>query len=107
MPVQCAAKYTIEIPNDVTCTQPCGAGSINEFGVGKPCSTMGDCSGNLGAKTCPVVLRPDNPNWCSMLCTDDSECGANAICWRRKTVEYGIEFIVGSCAPAACCGKVK
>ncbi len=107
MPVQCAATYSIDIPDGATCTQPCNSGSVNNFGVGKPCTTMSDCAGNLAAKTCPVAIRPDAPAWCSMLCTDDSECGDNALCWRRKTVEYGVEFVIGSCAPAICCNKPK
>ncbi|MBI5608948.1 MAG: hypothetical protein HY902_08700 [Deltaproteobacteria bacterium] len=107
MPVQCAAAYSVEIPDGATCTQPCNAGIVNNFGVGKPCATMSDCAGNLAAKTCPQAIRPDAPAWCSMLCTDDSECGDHALCWRRKTVEYGVEFVIGSCAPAACCSKPK
>jgi hypothetical protein len=85
----------------VPCTLPA---AVNDFGVGKPCTTMEDCQGQHGAVTCPDNLHPDAglPNWCSFLCDDDSACGPNAFCWRRpSTVEDG-GAVVGSCAPIAC-----
>lgn len=104
MPLGCAAQYAVAAPSDVTCTQPCSAGSVNSFGVGKPCKTNAECA-EQAAKTCPITLRPDNPDWCSMLCSDDADCGPSATCWRRETVEQGVKFVIGSCAPTACCKK--
>ena len=101
VPVACAARYTVLVPSGVTCTKDCNA-PPTPFGVGKACLAHEDCTGQI-AKNCPYVFRPDNQKWCTMLCSEDAECGAGAVCWRRLVSEQGVHFLIGSCANAACC----
>lgn len=104
-PVACADKLAVPLPKEVTIAYPCTSGKVNDFGVGKACATHDDCAEFKVAKTCPRAIRPENPPWCSMLCSEDSECGENAFCWRRTTEENGRKFVIGSCAPVACQAK--
>lgn len=101
-PEACADAITIAPPPAARVKNPCLVGKVNDFGVGKPCTAMADCSEFSIAYTCPKALRPSNPNWCSLLCTADSDCGDNAFCWRRQVEERGVKFTIGSCAPVAC-----
>ena len=105
-PAACADKLAVAPAEDVTITFPCTVGSINDYGVGKVCEKNAECAG-LVAKICPYEIRPQNPQWCSMLCAADSECGPNAFCWRRMVEENGRKFNLGSCAPIACQSKKK
>ncbi len=106
-PIRCANEFSVPMASDVTVQFPCNVGQVNPEGVGKACSTDADCAVFGAARTCPVTIRPENPNWCSMLCVGDSDCGNNAFCWRRPTVEQGVTFTVASCAPTACRIKQK
>ncbi|MSP90638.1 MAG: hypothetical protein EXR79_02350 [Myxococcales bacterium] len=101
VPPACAARYAVPVPVGVTCTEDCVA-PPSALGVGKPCTTHEHCAGQI-AQSCPYVFRPDNQKWCTMLCSEDEECGAGAVCWKRKTTESGNTFTIGSCANAACC----
>lgn len=104
VPVACAAQYSVVLPSDVTCSLECTA-APTDLGVGKPCAAQKDCENQKAAKTCPVVIKAGNPKYCSMLCSEDADCGAGAVCWRRKVEEQGVQFMLGSCANAACCKK--
>jgi hypothetical protein len=103
VPAACAARYTVLVPSGVTCTDDCFA-TPSELGVGKPCTTHAECSGQI-ARSCPYVYKPTNQKWCSMLCSEDEDCGKGAVCWRRQAEEYGVKFVIGSCANEACCKK--
>lgn len=103
VPPACAKEFAVLLPNDLTCTA-CGAPPTVD-GFGKPCTTQADCQGQA-AQTCPYAIKTSNPPWCSALCSKDSDCGAGAVCWRREVEEYGVKFVIGSCAPAACCTKL-
>jgi len=72
--------------------------AVNELGVGKPCEVHADCVDQPAGK-CPQDIHAGLPTWCSMLCDTHSDCGENAFCWRRPSVDGGL---VGSCAPIAC-----
>lgn len=103
VPAACAAEYTVLVPSGATCTDDCTE-PATKLGVGKPCTTHGECANQI-AKTCPYVFKASNQKWCSMLCSEDEDCGEGAVCYRRKTIEHGVEFTIGSCARAACCEK--
>lgn len=79
---------------------PCGVGQVNDLGVGKVCASNDDCAG-LPAARCPLTLHEGLPNWCSMLCDYDSDCGPKAFCWIRPS-GVGDEGVVGSCTPTGC-----
>lgn len=98
----CAAAVTIAPPAEVRVTVPCAAGKVNDFGVGTPCESAAECGEFKVARTCPKALTPGAPNWCSMLCSADADCGDQAFCWRRLVEERGTKFWLGSCAPVAC-----
>ena len=102
MPYGCAAAYSIVQKSNVDCDLGCKASQVNDFGVGKPCSDHKDCAGKV-AQTCPLALKAGNPPWCSMLCSKDTDCGPEALCWRRQVVESGVAFVIGSCTPKSCC----
>jgi hypothetical protein len=52
----------------------------NALGVGKACAAASDCEGNGEASFCLATFVPD-ANFCSIiLCRDDAECGAGAVC---------------------------
>jgi len=103
VPTADAARLSTEPPPIVDFETTCCPGEVNGQGVGKPCTTHGDCAENAGAQSCPVAIHPDLPNWCTHLCDfgDDEGCGEGAVCWWRPSkVEVG--NMVGSCAPVAC-----
>ncbi len=100
-PLPCADALEIKPPPDVKAKIPCPDAVANSFGVGKPCKTKDDCAGNTVAKVCPLAIKPTNPAWCSLLCTDDSDCGPDAFCWKRHAVEEG-GLLIASCAPKIC-----
>jgi len=60
---------------------PCAAEGApgNELGIGKQCTSGG---GECGAETMCLAnfVQGDFPNFCTTLCTADSECGAGARC---------------------------
>ncbi len=101
VPADCAALYNVPPPDGINCTEECTAGPT-AFGVGKPCTTHEECSGQI-AKSCPFVLKPTNQKWCSLLCIDDADCGPGALCWRQMVEDFGVILAVGSCAAAECC----
>jgi len=103
-PSACASQLSQEPPPFVECSNPCNVGQVNDYGVGKVCTQHEDCQGFAVANVCPLAIRPENPNWCSVLCAgqDPNECGPNAFCWRRFVEEAGVKFVLGSCAPIAC-----
>ncbi len=70
-----SAGPTIEGP---PCAKPGAPG--NEKGVGKLCSEGGgECSGS--APLCIADYADgDFANFCTVVCTDDTECGTGAIC---------------------------
>ena len=100
VPSACAAKLTVAPAPAVKVRIPCSA-EANALGVGKPCKTKEDCRENSVARTCPMAIRPGNPNWCSVLCTTDADCGAGAFCWKRRSNESN-GAPVASCAPESC-----
>ncbi len=101
-PLACAAGLEVLPPPPVAIDRRCTVGQVNAFGVGKTCESHDDCAEFAVARSCPIVFKPDNPNWCSMLCSTDAECGPAAFCLAEETVERGTSFTVRSCAPVAC-----
>ena len=92
------------LPPVVEVVNPCCLPkAVNDQGVGKQCKAAADCGGEGAgtAKTCPMTIREELPNWCTHLCDfgDDAACGPNAFCWWRPSKDRGM---VGSCAPNAC-----
>jgi len=102
IPAACAPRLTTPPPTPIACDVPCALGEANALGVGKACETHAECGGNTIAKTCPKSIRPTNPNWCTMLCTSDADCGADAFCWQRPA-GTNAKHNIASCTPKSCC----
>jgi hypothetical protein len=68
---------------------PCAAAGDpgNGTGVGKFCSPAGgQCLGNADATLClGDFIQGEFANFCTMICADDSECGAGAFCGHDST----------------------
>lgn len=97
-PTECSASL-VSPPIYPEAAIPCAVEeAVNEVGVGKPCEVHADCAG-LPAGKCPMDIHPGLPTWCSVLCDANSDCGTDAFCWVRPSVDGGI---VGSCAPIEC-----
>lgn len=59
-----------------SCCQPGNPG--NELGVGKYCAMSSQCTGQ--ANVCTAGLAGNTSGFCTMLCTQGSDCGSNATC---------------------------
>ncbi len=84
---------------------PCPGRTPNEQGIGKECTEQAACVG-LQADNCPYAMenktdadRLSLPQWCNHLCENDDECGSDAFCWQRESVEGAV---IGSCALDVC-----
>ena len=64
------------------------------MGVGKICSEGGgECSGTAGLCLADYA-DGDFPNFCTLVCTEDSECGSGALCLGSDTTK--------ACMPLEC-----
>jgi lysophospholipase L1-like esterase len=101
-PDACAKRLEVQPAPMVAIDKLCKVGQVNSFGVGKPCTAHADCASFTVARSCPVIFKPENPTFCSVLCSSDAECGPGAFCWAEATVEAGARVVVRSCVPEAC-----
>ena len=104
---ECGATMSACMADARNVQNPCPGQTPNEDGVGTQCTGLEACSG-LTAFNCPYAMgstglsdaqRQSRPQWCSHLCENDVDCGSDAFCWQRESVEGAV---VGSCALAAC-----
>ena len=106
---KCAAQMGACLDDARTVDVTCSGHTPNDQGIGKECTTMEACTG-LVADNCPYAMdgfnddqRASLPQWCNHLCERDDECGADAFCWQRRSVETApASVLVGSCALNAC-----
>ena len=76
----------------------------NEIGIGKYCTTSGECPavGSGASLQCSTVLiDPTFPLLCSRLCDEqaaDPGCGADTVC--KNILELGVDLTV--CVPKSC-----
>lgn len=101
-PQVCADRLEVQPPATIAIDKRCTVGQVNDFGIGKACTSHADCAGFRVARHCSVVFRPENPAWCSVLCSTDADCGPGAFCWARDAVEAGAHRTIRSCVPIAC-----
>ena len=66
----------------------------NELGVGAFCSTSVACASGL---LCTAAYAPVGAQFCTIVCSVDSDCGANATCYH--------EARGSGCTPNACLSK--
>ena len=78
-----------------TCGQPGDTG--NELGIGKFCSSLDDCAGDLTAPLCSI-LGNSNTHFCTTTCSmtgSAGQCGTAAMCVCNSGNQCG-------CTPTAC-----
>lgn len=84
-PVEPAAKGACSVAGD----------KGNTLGIGKFCSkTVDECAGGT---FCQAAFAPEGAQFCTMLCSTDSQCGDGAVCFK--------EARGSACVPNKCLEK--
>jgi hypothetical protein len=81
-----------------TCGMPGDTG--NDVGVGKFCTSLADCSGNMAATLCSSFGDPST-HFCTKTCSSTGsagQCGSNASCACNSSNQCG-------CTPNNCLGS--